>query len=114
MENKLKKLAQLKDAKTVEALPGIFRTTMSYSDEVMLCHFILKEGSSIPLHNHEAVQSGYVVRGKVRFLRKDSEGFEAVEGTGYLFESDEWHGAEAIEESEIIECFSPMRPEYAD
>ncbi len=87
---------------------------MSYNDHLMLCHFILKKGTVIPLHHHKAVQNGYVISGKLKFLRSDGDSFIAEAGTGYVFNSDEEHGVEVLEDSEVIECFAPMRPEYAD
>jgi quercetin dioxygenase-like cupin family protein len=81
---------------------------------MMLCHFSLKKRGKIPLHNHEALQTGYVISGKISFIKKDEDGFIAEAGTGYVFESEEYHGAEALEDSEVIECFTPLRPEYVD
>lgn len=99
---------------STEMLPGIFRTTLCYDDTMMICHFTFKKGATIALHNHLAAQSGYVVRGRVRFFKQDGSEFHAGPGTGYYFSSNELHGGEAIEESEVVECFAPMRPEYAD
>jgi quercetin dioxygenase-like cupin family protein len=107
-------LTRLDQAKKVEMLPGIIRTTMAYNDESMLCHFTLKRGASIPLHNHEAVQNGFVIKGMMRFLQDGGKSITVEEGDGYIFESNEKHGAEVLEDSEIIECFTPMRPEYLD
>ena len=107
-------LTTLNDAATVENPPGIFRTTLSYGEESMLCHFKMTKGSKIPLHNHPAVQNGYVVSGKIRFNRgQTGETFVAEAGSAYFFISMEYHGAEVLEEAEVIEVFSPMRPEYA-
>ncbi len=100
--------------KTVEFLPGIFRTTLCYEEKTMLCHFALRKGAQIPLHNHTAVQNGYLIKGKVKFFKEDGSSFIAEAGAGYLFASDEPHGADIIEDAEAVECFSPMRPEYAD
>jgi quercetin dioxygenase-like cupin family protein len=94
--------------------PGVLRTTLSYHDQSMLCHFLLRRGARIPLHQHEAVQHGYVLRGRVRFLLKDGSGFEAAAGSSYVFDRNLEHGAEALEESEVLDFFTPMRPEYAD
>ena len=71
-------------------------------------------GPRIPLHNHEAVQHGFVTRGRVRFLQKGGPGFEVPAGSSYVFGPWEEHGAEVLEDSEVIEFFTPMRPEYAD
>ena len=99
---------------SVEMLPGIYRTTMSYNERIMLCHYIMKKGARVPLHNHDAVQNGYVISGKLKLIKEDGSSFIAYSGTGYLFDSNEPHGAEVLEESELVECFSPMRSEYID
>jgi quercetin dioxygenase-like cupin family protein len=114
MDANYKDRADLPSGKSVEAVPGIFRTTLTYNEKLMLCHFLLKEGSTLPLHNHEAVQIGYVIRGKLKFIKKKGESFIAGPGTAYLFESNEYHGAEVLEEAEAIDVFTPMRPEYAE
>ncbi|MBN1534776.1 MAG: cupin domain-containing protein [Spirochaetes bacterium] len=114
MESQKKPVADTESATTVEAAPGIFRTTLSYNRDIMLCHFRLLKGTQIPLHNHAAVQNGYVISGMIRFTRKDGSSFIAGPGTAYVFDPHEYHGAEILEETVAIECFSPMRPEYID
>lgn len=100
------------EEKAVEKLDGVFLTTLTYNDETMLCHFLLKKGAVVPLHEHPAVQNGYVMSGKVRFKKSDGSTFDAPPGTAYLFDSNEPHGAEALEESELFDYFTPSRPEY--
>jgi quercetin dioxygenase-like cupin family protein len=97
----------------VENPPGIFRTTLAWSEQSMLCHFRMAKGARIPLHDHPAVQNGYLISGRVRFQRAGQAAFVAVAGTGYCFASGEPHGAEVLEDAEAIECFTPARPEYA-
>ena len=92
----------------------MFRTTLSFNEQTMSCHITLNQGSVIPLHNHEAVQHGYVLRGKLRFLLSEGKSFVASVGSSYVFDPWEHHGAEALEDSEVIEFFAPMRPEYVD
>jgi quercetin dioxygenase-like cupin family protein len=106
-------LAQRESCPAVESPPGIFRTTLAWNEQSMVCHFRMSKGAKIPLHDHPAVQNGYMMSGKVRFLNAEGEAFVAVAGTGYCFGSMERHGAEVMEDSEAIECFSPARPEYA-
>lgn len=100
------------EEKAIEKPEGVFRTTLTYNSESMVCHFTLKKGAAIPLHDHPAVQNGYVLKGKVRFKKHDGSTFIALPGTAYLFDSNEPHGAEALEESEVLDCFTPSRPEY--
>jgi quercetin dioxygenase-like cupin family protein len=109
-----RKNAELEKLESVEKPAGIFRTTLSFNEQSMLCHFKLTRGSAIPLHNHEAVQHGYVLRGGLRFLFNDGKSFIATAGSSYAFDPWEHHGAEAMEDSEVLEFFTPMRPEYAD
>ena len=105
--------AELESVKAVEMKPGITRRTLVYNDEMMLCHFTLEQGVKLELHKHVAVQSGYVLKGKLKFIKGDGTSFVANAGTSYLFDSNEVHGiGEVCEPSEIIECFAPSRPEY--
>ena len=101
-----------KDITGVKALEGIYRKTLTYNNDVMLCHFILEKDAVIPLHNHEAHQIGYVVSGKIKFITEEHGDFIAESGDSYVFDSKEKHGAEIIETAEVIEVFSPMREEY--
>lgn len=105
------KKVHVNDAEGVEGNPGIIRKTLSYNDEVMVCHFIMKKGASIPLHGHRASQNGYVISGKVKFFTETGE-FIAEKGLSYVFDANEKHGAEILEDSEVVEAFAPSRPEY--
>ena len=99
----------------VENLEGVLRRTLSYNQEVMLCHFQLKAGAKVPLHNHRASQIGFVVKGKVRFLgEKKSDSFLARAGDSYVLDPHQIHGAEALEATEFVEVFYPTREEYKD
>jgi quercetin dioxygenase-like cupin family protein len=115
MDEKIKTLnpINVKDIAPFEALPGIFRKTLAYNQDTMLCFFQLEKDSDIPLHNHPNVQIGYIISGKIQFLsdQKDFE-FIAIQGDSYVFEAEEMHGANVLEDTELIEVFYPYRPEY--
>jgi quercetin dioxygenase-like cupin family protein len=108
----MRETARKAETATVENPAGIFRTTIAYNENLMLCHFLLKKGARVPFHGHEAVQNGYLIRGKLRMLWETGREFIAEPGSGWCFDAHVRHGAEALEESEAIECFSPARPEY--
>lgn len=106
-------VAELENVNAVEMKPGIIRRTLVYNDEMMVCHFTVAQGTTLDLHQHVAVQSGYVLKGKLKLIKGDGASFVATAGTAYLFDSNEVHGiGEVYEPSEIIECFTPCRPEY--
>jgi len=113
-QNTVRRVARKSESPLVENPPGIFRATLAYNEKIMVCYYTMKRGAVVPLHSHAAAQNGYVIRGKLRMTKEKGEGaFIAETGTGYCFSPDEMHGAEVLEDSEVIECFAPMRPEYA-
>ena len=110
---KTKNPINVSSIKPFEALQGIFRQTLAYNKQTMLCLFELKKDADIPLHNHPNVQIGYVISGKVKFLSEVKEKeFIAAPGDSYVFEAEEKHGAKVLEDSKVIEVFHPFRPEY--
>ena len=46
-------------------------------------------------------------------FRTGDGSFEAGPGSSYAFGPNREHGATALEDTEVIECFAPIRPEYA-
>ncbi|MFX1366793.1 MAG: cupin domain-containing protein [Promethearchaeota archaeon] len=97
----------------IEALKGVFRRTLLYNDSLMLCHFTLEKNSEIPIHSHKESQIGYVIKGKIKFITENEE-FIAKSGDSYVFESNEKHGANILEDSEVIDVFNPSREDYKD
>lgn len=99
------------EGKTRELVDGITLTTSAYGEKTLMGRFHLVKGAKIPAHSHPHEQTGVMISGKLRFL---------VEGTVMDVETgDSWclkggieHSAEALEESVIIEVFSPLREEY--
>ena len=110
----LNKFTRESERAVVKVKAGLTRTTLSFNDSLMICKFKEDKGTAIELHNHEAAQNGYVLRGKIKFFLEDGTEFIAEPGSAYVFGSMEPHGSIALEDTVIIESFSPMRPEYKD
>ena len=109
------KRRKVSEARPTKQLPGIVRLTLAHSDLLMLCQYTAQKGSKFPLHNHPAAQIGYVISGRLRFMgATDADSFEAVVGQSYVFEPYEQHGAEVLEDSTIIEIFTPCRDEFKE
>lgn len=105
------------DQPSVEVFPGVSRATMSYNEETMLCVMTFDAGATVPMHNHVAAQNGLVLDGEIEFrtVRNGEElRFLLRSGDGYLFPSNQPHGARALARTRVVECFTPMRPEYVD
>ena len=99
------------DVQAKNPLPGIFLKTLTYNDHIMMCHFTLEAGAEIPLHQHKQSQLGFVLKGKLKFIGENRE-FIGKPGDSYVFDTNELHGATAIDHSEVIETFSPARDDY--
>lgn len=99
------------EVQPTKALEGVYRRTLIYNDNMMLCLFILKKGAEIPLHNHKETQIGYIISGKLKFFTEDNE-FIAKEGDSYVFNPNEKHGASILEDTEVIDVFNPSRDDY--
>jgi quercetin dioxygenase-like cupin family protein len=94
-----------------ELVSGVFMKPLSYGDNSLLCEFTFKKGAQIPPHQHPQEQTGYLVKGSLRFF--GDEGETVVEpGYSWNFKGGVIHGAEALVESVAIEVFSPVRQDY--
>ncbi len=80
--------------------------------QMMLSEVLLKKGCAVPTHAHDNEQFAYVVRGKLRF-GIGAEGSPQrqemiVEGGEVLhLPSNVPHSAEALEETLVLDMFSP-------
>ncbi|MDR2376182.1 MAG: cupin domain-containing protein [Treponema sp.] len=111
MKLKNKPFGNIYKEKRVELRPGLERVTVTYNDKTMLCYFYIKKGAALELHQHEAIQSGIIIKGKVCFTKDDGDHLLEA-GDAYLFDSMEAHSLSVLEDTEFIECFTPAREEY--
>lgn len=94
-----------------ELLPGVALRTLVHGDRTLMGEFRIAAGAVIPSHHHPYEQTGYLVSGRMEF---DVEGVRRVAEPG-----DSWslpagvvHGARAVEDTVVIEVFSPVREDY--
>lgn len=99
------------DARAVEMLPGVVRRTLVVGETMLLCEFEVPAGSGVPPHSHPHEQSGYVVRGRFEFTIGDQVRVLGP-GDAYLIPGNLVHSTRAIEDSVVIDIFSPVRDEY--
>ncbi len=53
------------DVKAINLLDGIYRKTLAYNKNDILCQFILKKDAENSLHSYEIHQIGYIVLCKI-------------------------------------------------
>jgi quercetin dioxygenase-like cupin family protein len=71
----------------------------------------LEKGAVIPPHRHPHEQTGYLISGHMDFL-VDGVHHVANPGDCWSIAGEVEHGATALEESVVVEVFSPVRQDY--
>ena len=95
----------------VEMLPGIARKTLAYSESMMVCEVRLAKGAVLPSHHHIHEQSSNIISGSVRYTVGDEERIVSA-GDSVMIAADVPHAVVALEDTLVIDVFSPLRPEY--
>lgn len=98
-------------AAQVEMAPGIYRRTMSMTDEVMLCEFFLERGAHIPQHSHTNDQVGYLISGQLQ-VTIGSQTRILNPGDSYAVPGGLVHSVQVLEDSLVVDVFSPPRHDY--
>ena len=92
----------------IQLAPGVRRKTAAVGDNMMQVMVWFEKGAKVPEHAHVHEQIASVVTGKMRFTVagevRDVSGGECVTLKGNVP-----HGAEALEESWLLDTFSPRR-----
>ena len=92
--------------------PGLRRQVMSYSPSMMLVrHTMIKDWVGAR-HSHPHEQMVYIVRGRIRFEHPGGV-FDVGPGDSFLVPGNVEHQASALEDSEVLDIFTPMREDYA-
>ena len=94
-----------------EVLTGVRLKTLVHGERTMLCEFRFGRGAIVPEHQHSHEQTGCVVSGSLKFSVA-GEASIAAPGDSWSLPAGIPHGAEALEDSVVMEVFSPPREDY--
>ena len=94
-----------------QLLEGVDLTTLVHGEKTLMGQFRIARGSAIPAHSHPHEQTGIMISGKLRW-NVDGETWETVTGDSWCLPGGLEHSAEALEDSIIIEVFSPVREDF--
>ncbi len=90
---------------------GISFDLLAVGQKSMVTRMNFKAGNTVPLHSHPNEQSGYVISGKHRIQYQNiSEILDP--GDSYSIPENIEHSWEVIEGGEVIDVFTPPRPDY--
>lgn len=91
---------------------GLRRQVMSYSPGMMLVRHRMSRGWVGARHSHPHEQMVYVVSGHLVFQHPGGQ-FNARTGDSFLVPGGVEHQASALEDSEVLDIFTPYREDYA-
>jgi quercetin dioxygenase-like cupin family protein len=92
-------------------IDGVVMRPLVYEEKTLMCEFELQKGHVLPSHAHPYEQTGYLVSGKMKF-RIGATWYNAESGDSWCIPENVEHEVKILEDSVVIEVFSPVRPDY--
>ncbi|MEZ5103646.1 MAG: cupin domain-containing protein [Draconibacterium sp.] len=92
-------------------IEGVKMRPLVWEQKTLLCEFQLEKGNTIPPHQHPYEQTGMLISGKLNF-RINNEWHLAGSGDSWSVPENVEHEVEILENSVLIELFSPIRKDY--
>ena len=98
-------------ARVTEPEPGMQRQVLAHSPALTLVRHQLRKGWRGTAHNHPHEQLVYVIQGAIE-ITVNGVSHVARPGDSFIVESNAMHQATALEESVVLDLFTPAREEY--
>jgi quercetin dioxygenase-like cupin family protein len=95
----------------IDICPGIKRQTVANGITMYQMIARLKAGSRMPEHRHSQEQIVHILEGRMRLI-VDGAAHELMTGDSFYLASNVPHGVETIEDTRVLDTFSPPRDEY--
>jgi quercetin dioxygenase-like cupin family protein len=95
----------------IDICPGIKRRTVTSGKTMYQMLARLEGGSKMPEHRHPQEQIVHILEGRMKLI-VDGTPHELVTGDSFYLASNVPHGVETVEETRVLDTFSPPREEY--
>ena len=95
----------------IEIAPGIKRRTIATGASMYQMRAELAAGSVLPEHKHPQEQIAHVIKGRMKIV-VDGVPHDLSAGDAVYLGSNVPHGVETIEDTTVIDTFSPPREDY--
>ena len=99
------------EGKTSEPEAGLKRRVLAYNEKLFLAEHEMAKGWVGSLHSHPHDQIVYVVHGHLK-ISCQGKIFELRTGDTFVVRGGVEHGASALEDSLVIDVFTPCREDY--
>ena len=93
---------------------GVVRKVLAYSENLMNVELKFEKGAIGAKHSHPHEQIGYIISGSLLFQEEGREDKVLVTGDSYYVEPDVVHGVVALEETMLLDIFTPMRKDFVE
>ena len=90
---------------------GITRRILAHEGGMMIVEATFQKGAVGTAHRHPHEQVSYILSGKFRYTM-DSESYILEKGATDSVPPEVLHGAEALEDSVILDVFTPQREDF--
>jgi len=107
------KTVRTQEAQMFAPEAGMRRQVLAHNDELMLVRHYFEKGWVGARHSHPHHQLVYVVKGALR-VDREGETFDVFEGDSFVVDGGVEHQASALETSEVLDVFTPVREDYRD
>jgi quercetin dioxygenase-like cupin family protein len=94
-----------------EPEPGLHRQVLAHTSAMMLVRHTMTKGWRGAAHSHPHEQLVYVVSGRIG-VTVSGISFEAGGGQSFIVGSNVEHMASALEDSVVLDVFTPARADY--
>lgn len=91
---------------------GVVRKVLAYSENLMSVELHFEKGAIGAKHSHPHEQIGYLISGSLLYQEEGQEDKVLVAGDTYYVEPDVVHGVVALEETMLLDIFTPMRKDF--
>ncbi|MGZ4966592.1 MAG: cupin domain-containing protein [Chthoniobacterales bacterium] len=95
----------------IEICPGIKRQTVAAGPNMYQMIAKLDARSKMPEHKHPQEQIAHILSGRMRLIVSGVP-YELKTGDSFYLASNEPHGVETLEQTMVLDTFSPPRDEY--
>lgn len=95
----------------IEICPGIKRQTATSGKMMYQMTAHLEAGSTMPEHQHRQEQVVHILEGRMKLIVNGTP-HELTTGDSFYLASNVPHGVETIEDTRVLDTFSPPRDEY--
>ena len=91
---------------------GVARRILSYSSNLMTVELTFPKGATGAKHSHPHEQIGYIVSGSLIYQEEGQEDKTLHTGDTYYVAPNVVHGVEILEDTKLLDIFTPMREDF--